>query len=161
MAQKMTIFGVGPLVAGSGIVTLIGAGLLTSRYPQYCLIPVVPYALLVALGIAMIIIGITIKYISVVTVYRAFSTGQLATTGPYAWSSNPIYAAYIFFTFPGIAFLFGSWPMLAASLVTYAVFNLVIGKETAFLRDKFGSDFARYQSTTNELLFRPPQKSKP
>jgi protein-S-isoprenylcysteine O-methyltransferase Ste14 len=155
----MTIFGVGPLVVTSGIISIVAASMVTYHYRSVFIVDCLPYWLLLTAGIPMLILGIAIIAISAMTIFRGFYSGRLVTTGPYAWSRNPIYAAYILFVVPGIALLCKSWLILAASLVMYLVFKLAIGKETLFLREKFGSDFARYQSSTNELLFRPPRNS--
>jgi protein-S-isoprenylcysteine O-methyltransferase Ste14 len=157
MAMRMTIFGVGPLVVSSGIVTILAAWWATYRYGGIFVVNFVPYWVLTAIGIALVGTGAGVIAISAVTIYRGFYGGRLVTTGPYAWSRNPIYAAYILLIVPGIALLCKAWLILAASGVMYCVFKLAIGRETAFLREKFGNDFTRYQSSVNELLFCPPR----
>jgi protein-S-isoprenylcysteine O-methyltransferase Ste14 len=160
MAMKMTIFGVGPLVVGSGIATIIAACWTTYHYRGPLVIGFVPCWMLLAAGAALLAVGGGIIAVSAVTIVRGFYGGRLVTTGPYAWSRNPIYAAYILMVVPGIALLCKAWLVLAASLVMYGIFKLAIGKETAFLRERFGDDFARYQSSVNELLFWPPRSMK-
>jgi protein-S-isoprenylcysteine O-methyltransferase Ste14 len=158
MAAKMTIFGVGPRIVASGVATFVVAVMVTRHYHGALVIDFVPYPLLAAAGILLLAIAVAVKIMAGITVFRAFTTGKLATTGPYAWSRNPIYATYILLTVPAIALLFNAWLILAASAVMYLVFKLTIRKETAFLREKFGDDFTRHEASTNELLFRPPRK---
>jgi protein-S-isoprenylcysteine O-methyltransferase Ste14 len=160
MAMRMTIFGVGPLVVSSGVVAVLAAWWVTQRYGGALVIDVVPYWALLAVGIILLTLGGDIIIVSAVTITRGFYGGRLVTTGPYAWSRNPIYAAYIFFVVPGIALLCKAWLILVASLVMYGVFKLAIRKETVFLRQKFGDDFTRYESSVSELLFRPPRSPK-
>lgn len=158
MARKMTIFGVGPLVFGSGVVTALAAWWVTYHYRGPFIIDLVPHWCLLVAGVALLVVGGYIIAVSAATVTRGFAGGRLVTTGPYAWSRNPLYATYILLVVPGIALLCKAWLILAASLVMYGVFKLTIGKETAFLREKFGDDFNRYESSVNELLFWPPKK---
>jgi protein-S-isoprenylcysteine O-methyltransferase Ste14 len=160
MIKRMTIFGIGPFVVVSGIITDIVAGAVAYMYPGQFLIPAGKHHVTILLGIALLIVGIAVVVASARRVLKAFNEGRLATTGTYAWSRNPIYAAYILLVMPAIALMCRAWLMLAASFVMYAVFKFTVRKETAFLREKFGEDFARYESSVSELLFCPPRNPK-
>ncbi len=69
---------------------------------------------------------------------------QLFTDGPFKWSRNPIYLAFVIF---GIGFGLATlnlW-MILMSLLSGAIFNfLVIPNEEAYLSRKFGAEYDDY-----------------
>jgi protein-S-isoprenylcysteine O-methyltransferase Ste14 len=156
----MTIRGAGPKIMISGAACAALGGVLSYSYPQYFIIRIVPYRILACAGIVLIAVGTPMAIWSVCAVIKAFAAGKLVTKGPYAWSRNPLYAAFILFVTPGIMLLFKSWLMLGTPLVMYVVFKLLIKTETDYLRAKFGDDFARYESSVNELFPWPRRNPK-
>ncbi len=93
---------------------------------------------------------------------------KLITVGPYAMCRNPLY----FFSLTGAAGLGLLWGEIIPTLVIFIGFLLVyirlIGREEAFLAEKFGADFTAFKQSTprlwpdfkrynapDELLFQP------
>jgi protein-S-isoprenylcysteine O-methyltransferase Ste14 len=103
-------------------------------------------------GIILLILGVPMWLIGVRTIVRAFSRGELVTSGVYRLVRHPLYSAWIVFNFPGIALLCRSWPMLLTSLVAYIMFKLLINREDQFLEQKFGKAYLDYRSQVNEII---------
>ena len=93
---------------------------------------------------------------------------QLITIGPYAMCRNPLY----FFSLLGAAGLGLLWGEIIPTMIVFFGFLLVyiklIGREEAFLAEKFGESFAAFKASTprlwpdfkrytapDELLFQP------
>ena len=88
---------------------------------------------------------------------RAYASGyvkkntELATTGPYAYTRNPLYLGSMMIAF-GFAAAAGSWVILVALAVLFTVIYLpTIRSEEAFLRDHFTS-FTAYAAQVPRLL---------
>ena len=155
MGQRMTHFGVGPKIYVPAIAYDIIAGMATHFWPDVFLIRSVSYSILAGAGIVLLICGVPMWAIAVWTIVRAFSRGELVTSGVYGLVRHPIYSAWIVFIFPGIALLCRSWPMLLASLVSYIIFKLLIRREDRYLEEKFGKAYLDYRSRVNEIIPMP------
>ncbi|MGA2797650.1 MAG: isoprenylcysteine carboxylmethyltransferase family protein [Thermoguttaceae bacterium] len=127
----------------------------THFWPDVFLIRSVSYSILAGAGIVLLICGVPMWAIAVWTIVRAFSRGELVTSGVYGLVRHPIYSAWIVFIFPGIALLCRSWPMLLASLVSYIIFKLLIRREDRYLEEKFGKAYLDYRSRVNEIIPMP------
>ena len=152
MVQKMTHFGVGPKIFVPGIIYDILAGLATHFWPGVFLIRTISNSILAGAGIVLLILGVPMWAMGVWTIVRAFRRGELVTRGVYALVRHPIYSAWIVFIFPGIALLCRSWLMLGASLVSYAIFKLLIKREERYLEEKFGQAYLDYRRRVNEII---------
>ena len=150
--KRMTIWGVGPPLVGLSLAIAIVAGGMTYWQPSVFSLGVVPYPLLAALGIVMIVVSIPIFILSGRAITKAFGEGRLATTGPYAVCRNPLYAIWIILLLPGIALLSNSWLMLAAPVVLYVAVRLRIHREEEYLQEKFGEEFIEYRRRTNAVF---------
>jgi protein-S-isoprenylcysteine O-methyltransferase Ste14 len=95
---------------------------------------------------ALLAIGVPFLVVAAVSMNRAFNSGRLATSGVFAITRNPIYAAWIILLLPAIAILSGSWPMLLLPVVAYAAFRRTIGNEDKRIEEEFGEEYLRYPS---------------
>jgi protein-S-isoprenylcysteine O-methyltransferase Ste14 len=86
------------------------------------------------------------------TVMRAYNQDELMTTGPFALVRHPLYSSLIVLILPGLAILIQCLPLFGASLVGYAVFKSLIGREDDYLRERFGQAYEEYRARVNELL---------
>jgi protein-S-isoprenylcysteine O-methyltransferase Ste14 len=148
----MTHFGVGPKILLPAVAYAILAGIATHFWPDLFLIRSIPNSILMTVGIILLILGVPMWLIGVRTIVRAFSRGELVTSGVYRLVRHPLYSAWIVFNFPGIALLCRSWPMLLTSLVAYIMFKLLINREDQFLEQKFGKAYLDYRSQVNEII---------
>jgi protein-S-isoprenylcysteine O-methyltransferase Ste14 len=152
MAKKMTHFGVGPVVFGSGIVYDLLAGSATHLWPDIFLIRAIPVGILAGAGIVLLILGVPMWAMGVWTIVHAFRRGELVTSGVFGLVRHPIYSAWIVFIFPGIALLCRSWLMFGASVVSYAILKLLIWREDQYLEETFGQAYLDYRAKVNEIV---------
>jgi protein-S-isoprenylcysteine O-methyltransferase Ste14 len=76
----------------------------------------------------------------------------LVTTGPYAWSRNPIYLAMALLM-AGLALASGSlWMALAAAGAVAGLDRGVIAREEPYLAARFGADYAAYRARVRRWL---------
>ena len=150
--EEMTVWGVGPRFTAFSVAYLILA--LVAHYVWYprFVIQGVPYAVLVAVGLLLMAIGIPIWVTASHAVDRAFEEGHLATQGIYALCRHPVYGNAIFFTIPGFLLFFRSWLLLTVPVAMYAIFKLFIQEEEEYLKQKFGSAYLDYEREVNALF---------
>lgn len=68
----------------------------------------------------------------------------LVTTGPFARSRNPIYLADVVAYLGGSLVLASWWPLLLLPPTVFAARRLVIDREEAYLRERFGAAYEGY-----------------
>jgi protein-S-isoprenylcysteine O-methyltransferase Ste14 len=79
-------------------------------------------------------------------------SAALVTTGPYRFTRNPMYLGMAFL-YMGLAFALGFiWPLVVLPLVIVAVDRLVIAREEAYLRRRFGEEYAEYMKRARRWL---------
>lgn len=133
-----------PLVYAAG---LIAAWWLESRFPLGFAVP--PF--LQALSWTGVATGGALMLWAAVTIWRHNTTvnpykgaSELVTSGPFAYSRNPIYLADAVI-YLGVMLLIGSlWPLVFAPLVWVIMRYGVIGHEEAHLRARFGASYNSY-----------------
>jgi len=116
-----------------------------------------PTPLSIFLGAAVGAIGLAI---------RAYAAGYLhkqellTTTGPYAWTRNPLYLGSSILAI-GAAVTMHSWLAAAVILVYFAVvYTFVMQREEMELRAKHGAAFDAYAASV-PLFFPRPAKASP
>jgi protein-S-isoprenylcysteine O-methyltransferase Ste14 len=96
----------------------------------------------ILLGLPIAIIGAGFRALAAGVIKKDSS---LATSGPYAWTRNPLYFGSSFLAF-GFAVMSWNIPAAALLLVPSAViYPQVIRREEAHLEQLFGDDFRRYR----------------
>ena len=148
----MTLWGIGPslVLVGttmSGVVFILQARFGIALPTGSWLRP-----LAVAVGICLALFGTYFWIASACLVTRAFASQRLVTSGVYRFSRNPLYAAFIVFLVPGLALFLNNLLLLLASLLMYAVFAARIGKEEAYLADRYGEEYAAYRAAVPRLI---------
>ena len=79
-------------------------------------------------------------------------TSQIITTGPYAYSRNPIYVCFCLFNV-GLGLGVNSlWILLSFIPAAVLLRYLVIAKEEAYLETKFGSEYLTYKGRVRRWL---------
>ncbi len=106
----------------------------------------------IILGAVLILIGFPLFIMSGVTVHRYFNEGKLCTTGVYSYVRHPLYASWIIFIIPGAVLIIGSVIVITLPIFMYIVFRILIGREEAYLRNKFGDEYLRYEKEVNSVL---------
>jgi protein-S-isoprenylcysteine O-methyltransferase Ste14 len=108
-----------------------------------------------ALGWAFMLAGVGLDIAAMTTMSRQRanilphrSATALVTTGPFAWSRNPIYLGNTI-ALSGAAFAFGNpWFLAAALVVAIAVTQLAVKREEAHLAQLFGAEWRAYTQRT-------------
>ena len=84
MADRMTIWGVGPRLFLFTFLYSIVPFFLTLRYPEYFIISFVPVYFFKTVGIALLAVGIPFYAFSARTLLKGFKQGGLCTDGVYS-----------------------------------------------------------------------------
>ena len=98
------------------------------------------------IGVALVLIAATMS-----TLWQARTStnpidapSQLLMAGPFSWSRNPLYVAYVVILC-GCALASGSWLALGCPLLGFVVINgLIIPIEELRMAEEFGDDYRRY-----------------
>ena len=69
---------------------------------------------------------------------------RLVTTGPYAWSRNPMYLGHIVFL-AGLALAFRSFPALVIAAATAVWLHARVRTDEARLRERFRNEYDAYR----------------
>ena len=104
------------------------------------------------LGVFCAIVGIVFWISSIIPVKRAYGSHVLETKGVYRFSRNPLYAAFIVFIIPALAFLTNNLLLIIVSAVMFGVFKSQIKKEENFLSKEFGQDYQHYIKEVPQLI---------
>lgn len=110
-------------------------------------------------GLILIAGGLALTIWSAYTIWRHHTTvnpykavAHLVSSGPYAYTRNPIYLGD-WLIYAGITLLLGTWWTLAFAPVVWWVMRYhVIAHEEAHLEAKFGEAFLEYKSTTRRWI---------
>ena len=77
---------------------------------------------------------------------------RLVTAGPYQWTRNPQYVAYVACYF-GAALLANTiWPIVLLPVVIALLVTVVIAREERYLQSVFGSEYREYSRRVNRWL---------
>lgn len=104
-----------------------------------------------ALGGSLLALGIALFAWGLATFARA-RTGimlqdpatEVVASGPYGWSRNPQYVAFVLL-YVGVSLIAGlAWALLLLPLIVVAVARLVIRREERYMRRTFGEAYSRY-----------------
>lgn len=138
-----------PLIYGAALL----AGIVLGRYWPVGA-PAVMEAMPVRLAGALVAAcGLSLDLWSIVTLYRARTNilphraaDHLVTTGPFAFTRNPIYLGNTLLVLGlGIAFA-NPWLVVFAPLAAIATDRLAARREEAHLAARFGAPFAAYRA---------------
>ena len=102
-------------------------------------------------GTAVVGIALSLDVAAMLTMYRARTNilphraaGKLVTTGPFAFSRNPIYLGNTL-VLMGLGLRWSNaWLLLLAIIPTFAVTQLAIRREEQHLEALFGEDYRHY-----------------
>ncbi|HKV95431.1 MAG TPA: isoprenylcysteine carboxylmethyltransferase family protein [Candidatus Angelobacter sp.] len=101
-----------------------------------------------AAGIVIVAVGVTIRALASGHIRK---NAELATTGPYAYTRNPLYLGSIVIAIGFIVAARNWWIGLAALVMFAFIYLPVIKAEEAYLRSAF-PDYSRYAGVVPRLL---------
>ncbi len=150
--KKMTVWGSGPVIIGSGYGVFIITYLITMSFPNVFQVTSHVNWIFWYIGLIMIILGVIMWITSGIQVSKGFKKGVLVTNGVYVLSRNPLYSAHIVLIMPGIVLMVMSYLLILGPIVAFIVFKITIKREEAFLIDNFGDDYLEYCERVNQIL---------
>jgi protein-S-isoprenylcysteine O-methyltransferase Ste14 len=138
-----------PILFGAAAIAAVGLGMMLPG-PEWLRGPV-----WAALGWGVLLAGLALDIAAMATMSRQRANmlphraaTALVTTGPFAWSRNPIYLGNTI-AMTGAALAFANpWFLPAALLAAVAVTRLAIRREEAHLAARFGAAWAAYSQRT-------------
>lgn len=148
----MNILGIGPILVIVGITTSVLVVAVEKLAGLDLKMPAPWREILVMLGFVLGLVGVYFWFSSALRIKRGFPAHRLMTDGVYRYSRNPMYAGFIIFLVPAIAFVFNKPLLLSASITMFIAFKRRISKEEAFLAEKFGEDYRQYAAKVPQLI---------
>jgi protein-S-isoprenylcysteine O-methyltransferase Ste14 len=121
-------------------------------YPDFVHIPWPPRPWVIAVGAALLAVGLPMCVAAVITLARDFEAGKLFTGGPYAWCRHPIYASWVVFNVPGMVLLADSWLGLLVPIPMYVALRLLVREEERWLEQTFGDAYRAYRARVPAVL---------
>jgi protein-S-isoprenylcysteine O-methyltransferase Ste14 len=108
---------------------------------------------MIVIGIVLIVWSISIQYsLGKGTPFPKVATQQLITSGPYAYSRNPMTLGALLL-YLGVAIGMGSIPVILLVLIIFtALLTLIYNHETRELTERFGEEYLAYQKRTAFLV---------
>ena len=111
------------------------------------------------IGVAVALVGMLILLLTLISFLRAKTsiepwkpTTKIITTGLYAWSRNPIYAAFCLIPIGCGIFINSLWVLLSFIPSALLVYYIAIRKEEVYLEEKFGEEYLRYKRKVRRWL---------
>jgi protein-S-isoprenylcysteine O-methyltransferase Ste14 len=113
----------------------------------------------IAVGATFAILGLALGVFSVLQFQRAGTSvvpGEPSTTlvqtGPYRITRNPIYVAFVLLYFGLALLLTSAWMLLLLVPVLFVLQRGVVEREEAYLREKFGDAYRKYEARVPRWL---------
>ena len=147
----MDIFGIGPRIAVSGVVSLAMIQALGPNWGDLSY-GFIPATLRNIAGAALSATGVYFWLDSVRLVATRFKSGVLITGGVYRFVRNPMYAGFIVFIVPGLSLLLDNPLMIFSSAVMMLVFKMGINREELYLEERFGSEYLSYRRNVRQII---------
>jgi protein-S-isoprenylcysteine O-methyltransferase Ste14 len=149
----MSVFGIGPLLVLVAAAVILAGIFIDRRWPgSFGFFPQTLFVRLFA--ILWSLIGLFFWAASAKMVLRGVPEERLMTGGVYGLCRNPMYAGFIIFLLPGLAFIFNKWYFLLAACVTGFVFSRLIVKEETALEERFGDKYRAYCARVPRLILK-------
>jgi protein-S-isoprenylcysteine O-methyltransferase Ste14 len=79
-------------------------------------------------------------------------TSAIVSTGPYRFSRNPIYLAFVLFLFGLALSLNNLWLLVALAVFASFISIMVIPREEQFLERTFQAKYSEYKATVRRWL---------
>jgi protein-S-isoprenylcysteine O-methyltransferase Ste14 len=96
---------------------------------------------------------------SALALFTQFKSGRLIESGAFSFSRNPIYASFVFFGIPTLAFALRSWLVMSIAIVAWVATSVLVREEEQALEAAFGDEYRRYAARVSRMLPFPPLRS--
>ena len=158
--KKLNYLGIGPHIGLVVIPLIVAEIILTSIYPDIFGFSGMVSRILFYCGIILLTGGFVLYIATARALLKGLKETKLITGGAYALCQNPLYACFILFLIPGLAFVINSWLVLTSSLVAYVLFRVFIKREYEELKEFFGDEYVNYASRTSRFFPMPFQRNR-
>lgn len=162
--SHLPVLGVGPFYVSGIFIVTISATIF--RYLGWLRIGTIDNLwiriLLILIGIVLMVESVIVWCLAVFgsRMVESVKTGQLMTTGIYAWVRHPVYTAF-FLLNTGILISQTNWCLMALPFVYWLALSILLKHtEERWLQQKFGAQYARYAARVNRVFPWPPRGSK-
>lgn len=120
----------------------------------------IPYErVLQPIGFALLLVSLVLMYSASGAQARHKTTATawrhneaLVTDGPFAWSRNPAYLAFVIWFLAAGMLMASWWPLVFLTPTMVAFHRLVIVKEEAYLAARFGDAYEEYRAKVRRWL---------
>jgi protein-S-isoprenylcysteine O-methyltransferase Ste14 len=150
ISRRQVIFGVGP----AGVVisfVLLAIGAWADRALGHPAILANPARARVA-GCVLAVIGVALLLWSLWTLRSWWVKNELCATGAFRWFRHPVYAAWITFILPAMAFYLNSWTILFFVVLLHPVWHRLVIREEKMMVEKFGDGYRAYAARTGRFF---------
>ena len=114
--------------------------------------------LMIAAGLVLMVIAV-IVWVSAVFgshMVESVKTGQLMTSGIYAWVRHPVYASFLLFNC-GLLLMQANWWLLTLPFIYWAALTVLMKRtEERWLENEFGEEYTQYAARVNRIFPCPP-----
>jgi protein-S-isoprenylcysteine O-methyltransferase Ste14 len=148
----MSILGIGPILAIVGGGTIAAVVVCQRLFGFTVSVPSPWRESILIIGVVLVAVGGYFWLSSIFLVKRAFQSHRLVTKGVFRLSRNPLYAGFIVFIIPGLAFILNDLSLLLTSVTMFVTFKLRIRREEEFLAKEFGVEFEDYTKAVAQLI---------
>ena len=111
-----------------------------------------PGIVLVAAGVALIADFVMRFRQAGTTIRPDQASSALVTTGPFRYSRNPAYLAWVVIYLGATLLLNSWWPLLILPMAMLSLQQYAIRREEAFLEQKFGEEYRAYKQRVRRWL---------
>jgi protein-S-isoprenylcysteine O-methyltransferase Ste14 len=150
ISKRQKLFGVGPTGALISFV-LLTIAVRVDRALGHLMILANPVSIKVV-GMMLAIIGLGLNFWSMWTLQNWWAEDGLCTSGPFKWFRHPMYAAWITFVLPGIAFYLNSWVILFFVILLQPIWHRLVIKEEKMMHEKFHDTYRAYAAQTGRFF---------
>jgi len=150
--EKRSYLGQGPKMFRPAVAWMALSGLVGWLLPSIFLIPSSIAGISLLFGVVFVFIGAALYLWGSWCMIWAVKSDALYTAGPFSLVRHPMYSAWILFLFPGIALIAGVWPMLASSLVAWAMFKKHMPAEEQEMINEYGPAYEEYKIRVPALV---------
>lgn len=112
-----------------------------------------------ALGTAVLAVGVAFWISAVATLVRSHRADQLATGGAFRMVRHPIFAWWLVFVLPPVALVTDSWAFIVCSLILWFLLRPMMVREDEYLARRYPDEFPRYRLQTRAIV--PLPKLRP
>lgn len=115
---------------------------------------------MIAAGLVVMVVAV-IVWVSAVFgshMVKSVKTGQLMTSGIYAWVRHPVYSSFLLLNC-GLLLIQVNWWLLTLPFIYWVALTVLMKHtEERWLENEFGDEYIQYAARVNRIFPWPPQR---